>query len=130
MIGTSRSGSSSSSITCCSTTLVCGELPDGRPDVSWCGRKGERNALFADSLVCTGMRLGEGSSLLVTGVPPPGPRPPASEEGCAPLGGPPGSAQRVHQGGDVGIQPLRHGSRRQLCPSCLPPWLRHQLHFL
>lgn len=71
MIGTSRSGSSSSSITCCSTTLVCGELPDGRPDVSWCGRKGERNALFADSLVCTGMRLGEGSSLLVTGVPLP-----------------------------------------------------------
>jgi hypothetical protein len=41
-----------------------------------------------------------------------------------------GSAQRVHQGGDVGIQTLLNGSRRQLCPPCLPPWLRHQSHFL
>lgn len=43
--------------------------------------------------------------------------------------GPPGSAQRVHQSGDIGIQPLLHGSRRQLRPACLPPWIRHQLHF-
>ncbi|MFE2495647.1 tyrosine-type recombinase/integrase [Streptomyces scopuliridis] len=47
-----------------------GELPDGRADPSWRGRNGERNALFADSLVYTGARLGEGASLLVTEVPP------------------------------------------------------------
>jgi hypothetical protein len=47
-----------------------GELPDGRPGPSRRGRNGERNALFADSLVYTGMRLGEGSSMLVTEVPP------------------------------------------------------------
>lgn len=38
-----------------------GELPDGRPDPTWRGRNAERNALFADSLVYTGMRLGEGA---------------------------------------------------------------------
>lgn len=38
-----------------------GELPDGRPDPSWRGRHGERNAVFADLLVHTGMRLGEAS---------------------------------------------------------------------
>lgn len=47
-----------------------GELPDGRPDPTWRGRHGERNALFADSLVYTGMRLGEGASLLTTELPP------------------------------------------------------------
>ncbi len=47
-----------------------GELPDGRPDPSWRGRNGERNAVFADLLVHTGMRLGEASSLLVGEVPP------------------------------------------------------------
>jgi integrase len=47
-----------------------GELPDGRPDPCWRGRHGERNALFADVLVYTGMRLGEAASLLVTEVPP------------------------------------------------------------
>jgi len=47
-----------------------GELPDGRPDPGWRGRHGERNALFADLLVCTGMRLGEAASLLVSEVPP------------------------------------------------------------
>jgi integrase len=46
-----------------------GELPDGRPDPTWRGRHGERNALFADSLVYTGMRLGEGASLLTTELP-------------------------------------------------------------
>jgi len=46
-----------------------GELPDGRPDPRWRGRHGERNALFADVLVYTGMRLGEAASLLVTEVP-------------------------------------------------------------
>ncbi|MFD1540186.1 tyrosine-type recombinase/integrase [Nonomuraea guangzhouensis] len=47
-----------------------GELPEGRPDPSWRGRHGERNAMFADTLVHTGMRLGEGASLLISEVPP------------------------------------------------------------
>ncbi|NED85366.1 tyrosine-type recombinase/integrase [Streptomyces sp. SID11233] len=47
-----------------------GLLPDGSPDVRWRGRNGERNALFADLLVCTGMRLGEAASLLTTELPP------------------------------------------------------------
>ncbi len=34
--------------------------------------------------------------------------------------------RRVHQGGDIGIQPLLHDPCRQLRPSCLPPWPRHQ----
>ncbi|MGW2190752.1 tyrosine-type recombinase/integrase [Streptosporangium sp. NPDC001682] len=48
-----------------------GQLPDGRPDPAWRGRHGERNAMFADLLVGTGMRLTEASSLLVSEVPPP-----------------------------------------------------------
>ncbi|MFB7190994.1 hypothetical protein ACFCZT_38105, partial [Streptomyces sp. NPDC056230] len=36
------------------------------PDPTWRGRNGERNAPFADSLVYTGMRLGEGASRLFT----------------------------------------------------------------
>jgi site-specific recombinase XerD len=47
-----------------------GQLLDGRPDPTWRGRNGERNAMFADLLVVTGMRLTEASSLLVTEVPP------------------------------------------------------------
>jgi integrase len=47
-----------------------GELPDGRPDPSWRGRNGERNAIFADLLVYTGMRLSEAACLLVPEVPP------------------------------------------------------------
>jgi site-specific recombinase XerD len=47
-----------------------GELPDGQPDPRWRGRHGERNAVFADLLVHTGMRLGEASSLLVPEIPP------------------------------------------------------------
>ncbi|MGW6394265.1 tyrosine-type recombinase/integrase [Streptomyces sp. NPDC055103] len=47
-----------------------GLLPDGSPDVRWRGRNGERNALFADLLVCTGMRLGEAASVLTTELPP------------------------------------------------------------
>ncbi|MFE9765901.1 tyrosine-type recombinase/integrase [Streptomyces sp. NPDC005808] len=47
-----------------------GLLPDGAPDPGWRGRNGERNALFADLLVCTGMRLGEATSLLTTELPP------------------------------------------------------------
>lgn len=47
-----------------------GELPDGRPDPAWRGRHGERNAMFADLLVYTGMRLGEAASLLVGEIPP------------------------------------------------------------
>jgi site-specific recombinase XerD len=46
-----------------------GELPGGGPDPRWRGRQGERNALFADVLVYTGMRLGEAASLLVPEVP-------------------------------------------------------------
>lgn len=46
-----------------------GRMPDGRPDPSWRGRHGERNALFADLLVYTGMRLGEASCLLVPELP-------------------------------------------------------------
>lgn len=47
-----------------------GELPSGGPDPRWRGRNGERNALFADVLIYTGMRLGEASSLLLAEVPP------------------------------------------------------------
>ncbi|MGW8982349.1 tyrosine-type recombinase/integrase [Streptomyces parvus] len=47
-----------------------GFLPDGGRDPKWRGRNGERNALFADLLVCTGMRLTEASCLLVPEVPP------------------------------------------------------------
>lgn len=47
-----------------------GLLPDGAPDAKWRGRNGERNALFADLLVCTGMRLDEAASLLTTELPP------------------------------------------------------------
>ncbi|MDQ6945744.1 MAG: tyrosine-type recombinase/integrase [Actinomycetota bacterium] len=46
-----------------------GELPDGRADPGWRGRHPERNAMFADLLVHTGMRLVEGASLLVAEVP-------------------------------------------------------------
>jgi len=49
---------------------LLGFLPDGTPDPGWRGRNGVRNALFADLLVCTGMRLGEASSLLVSELPP------------------------------------------------------------
>ncbi|MFD6469654.1 tyrosine-type recombinase/integrase [Streptomyces goshikiensis] len=47
-----------------------GELPEGGRDRSWRGRNGERNAMFADVVVHTGMRLGEASSLLVPEIPP------------------------------------------------------------
>lgn len=47
-----------------------GLLPDGSPDARWRGRNGERNALFADLLICTGMRLGEAAGLLATELPP------------------------------------------------------------
>jgi site-specific recombinase XerD len=46
-----------------------GELPDGTSDPAWRGRHGERNALFADVLVYTGMRLGEAASMLACEVP-------------------------------------------------------------
>ncbi|MFE4336051.1 site-specific integrase [Streptomyces sp. NPDC056831] len=49
-----------------------GELPEGGADPAWRGRHGERNALFADVLVHSGMRLGEASCLLVPEVPSPG----------------------------------------------------------
>ncbi|MFD9302989.1 tyrosine-type recombinase/integrase [Streptomyces sp. NPDC060048] len=47
-----------------------GFLPDGERDPKWRGRNAERNALFSDLLVCTGMRLTEASCLLVPEVPP------------------------------------------------------------
>ena len=61
-----------------------GRLPDGRPDPSWQGRHDERNALFADLLIYTGMRLGEASCLLVPELP--GERAAASGLGAIGLG--------------------------------------------
>jgi prepilin-type processing-associated H-X9-DG protein len=49
-----------------------GELLEGGTDPAWRGRHGERNALFADGLVHSGMRLSEGAGLLVPEVPLPG----------------------------------------------------------
>lgn len=46
-----------------------GQLPGGGPDRGWRGRHGERNAVFADLLIGTGMRLTEAASLLVTELP-------------------------------------------------------------
>jgi integrase len=61
-----------------------GRLPDGRPDPSWRGRNDERNSLFADVLIYTGMRLGEASCLLVPELP--GERAAASGLGAISLG--------------------------------------------
>jgi integrase len=46
-----------------------GRVPDGRVDPLWRGRHDERNALFADLLIYTGMRLGEASCLLAPELP-------------------------------------------------------------
>lgn len=46
-----------------------GRLPDGREDPAWRGRNGERNALFAELLITTGLRLQEGASLLAAELP-------------------------------------------------------------
>lgn len=46
-----------------------GKLPDGRDDPTWRGRNGERNALFAELLITTGLRLQEASSLLLNELP-------------------------------------------------------------
>ncbi|MCO5079721.1 MULTISPECIES: site-specific integrase [Hyphomicrobiales] len=46
-----------------------GRLPDGSEDPAWRGRNGERNALFAELLVTTGLRLTEAGSLLLTELP-------------------------------------------------------------
>lgn len=46
-----------------------GRLPDGREDPAWHGRNGDRNALFAELLITTGLRLQEGSSLLTAELP-------------------------------------------------------------
>ena len=48
-----------------------GRDPDGREDPAWGGRHGERNVLFAELLVTTGLRLEEAASLLVTEMPAP-----------------------------------------------------------
>jgi site-specific recombinase XerD len=48
---------------------LAGRLPDGSPDPSWRGRHDERNCLFADLLIFTGMRLGEAASLLAVELP-------------------------------------------------------------
>ncbi|MER9647963.1 site-specific integrase [Mesorhizobium sp. M0199] len=42
-----------------------GRLPNGSEDPTWRGRNGERNALLAELLVTTGLRLTEGGSLLL-----------------------------------------------------------------
>lgn len=49
---------------------LLGYLPDGGRDPKWRGRNGERNGLFADLLVCTGMRLREAASLVLPELPP------------------------------------------------------------
>jgi site-specific recombinase XerD len=46
-----------------------GRLPDGREDPAWRGRNGERNALFAELLITTGLRLQEASSLMLMELP-------------------------------------------------------------
>jgi site-specific recombinase XerD len=46
-----------------------GRDPDGCEDSAWSGRHGERNALFAELLVTTGLRLEEAASLLATEMP-------------------------------------------------------------
>src|SRR5215470_10527570 len=48
-----------------------GRDPDGCEDSLWRRRHGERNALFAELLVTTGLRLEEAASLLVTEMPAP-----------------------------------------------------------
>lgn len=44
-------------------------LPDGSVDPAWRGHNGERDALFAELLAATGMRLEEASSLLPADLP-------------------------------------------------------------
>jgi integrase len=61
-----------------------GRFPDGRADRSWRGRHDERNALFADLLIYTGMRLCEASCLLAPELP--GQRAAASGLGAIHLG--------------------------------------------
>ncbi|CEJ11280.1 Tyrosine recombinase XerC [bacterium YEK0313] len=51
-----------------------GRLPDGSEDRTWRGRNGERNALFAELLVTTGLRLTEAGSLLLAELPEPASR--------------------------------------------------------
>ncbi|OAI31620.1 integrase [Methylosinus sp. R-45379] len=46
-----------------------GRLPDGQEDPAWRGHNGERNALFAELLITTGLRLQEASSLLLNELP-------------------------------------------------------------
>lgn len=48
---------------------LCGRLPDGSEDPAWRGRNGARNALFADLLITTGLRLQEASSLMLAELP-------------------------------------------------------------
>lgn len=49
---------------------LLGRLPGGGADPSWRGRNGNRNALFAEFLVTTGVRLEEGAALLLAELPP------------------------------------------------------------
>lgn len=46
-----------------------GRQLDGCEDAAWSGRHGERNALFAELLVTTGLRLEEAASLLIVELP-------------------------------------------------------------
>ena len=46
-----------------------GQLPNGERDPTFRGREGERNATFADLLARTGLRVAEGSALVLWDVP-------------------------------------------------------------
>jgi site-specific recombinase XerD len=59
-----------------------GRLPEGGPDPTFRGRHGHRNALFAELLVTTGMRLGEAATLLVDELPT---APPTGRSAALPL---------------------------------------------
>lgn len=50
---------------------MLGRLPNGAEDLTFCGRNGERNALFAELLVTTGLRLTEANSLVHPELPEP-----------------------------------------------------------
>ena len=46
-----------------------GRLPNGEEDLTFCGRNGERNAVFAELLITTGLRLTEANSLVYPELP-------------------------------------------------------------
>lgn len=62
-----------------------GRRPDGSDDPMWRGRHGQRNALFAELLVTTGMRLEEAASLLAAELLPLAARGYASKQRTVPF---------------------------------------------